>query len=459
MAKKSKETPLEELAEQAKTAIDDGVKAVKKAKQDQAKPLNEAVEETAEETDNEGQSEEEEKPKKGAKKDVEDEIAKKYGKGRLMTASKARSLVKTFVRTGIFSIDYVTGGGYARSWCSRCLGWESTGKSMMAYLVIAAFQRSCKNCGLRLKVDYSFQKGCQCGPKAKPMKAALFDIENAYTLERGESFGVDNDNLAVIQPESSEEGLDISRILLASGKYDIFVLDSVAAFAPSAEVEASIEKAQVATQARLMNKACRVWQGAINRSGLNDEKKPHVILINQYRYKAGLVFGDPKTIPGGIGQNYWSSLDVEFQKVKYHWLDENGKEIPKKKAEGEGPTYAELSFETLKNRACAPHRSGGFRFYFKNCVLPNGEEHFAGEIDELELVFKLGLIHGLIRGGGKKWRFEGLKASSQDELHAAIGANKEKYESLKERLLTVLLAGGEAPEEEPCKTETSSQSG
>ncbi len=159
-------------------------------------------------------------------------------------------------------------------------------------------------------------------------------------------------------------------------------------------------------------------------------------------------------MPGGKGQDYWSSLDIDFERVKYHWLDDKGKEIPKKKADGEGPSYADLSFETKKNRACAPHMTGGFRIYFKDSVLPNGEEHWKGEIDELESLFVLGITHGLIRGGGKKWRFDDLRAPSQADLQAAIGADKEKYESLKEKLLGILLNGPGEDEDDKRASDT-----
>lgn len=361
-------------------------------------------------------------------------IKKKFGAGRVMTAAKAQALVLQYVRTGVLALDAAFGGGIPRGRFSRYVGWESSGKSLDAYLAIAAFQRSCRICGKEL--DYA----CLC-KRPVPMKAILFDIEGAYTVKRGRDLGIDNSRLEVVQPEFAEEGIDISRILLASGEYDLFVLDSIAALTPSIEVETSVGKANMSPHARLMNRAIRLWQSAINKSGLDDDRKPHILMINQWREKIGVFFGDNKTLPGGNGQKYVSSLDVDFQRARYTWLDEDGEEIPKKeKKKTDKAAYVDISFETFKNRCYIPRIGGSFRCYFRDVEFTTGEKHTAGEIDEREQMFELGLNAGIITHEKKVYRYKDVTARVEDDFKLELHQKPETVRSLKDDLLKVLLA-------------------
>lgn len=361
-------------------------------------------------------------------------VNKKFGAGKIMTASSAQALVVQFVRTGVLALDAAFGGGVPRGRFSRFVGWESSGKSLDAYLAIAAFQRSCRRCGKEIN------RACRC-KKPKPMKAILFDIEGAYTLKRGHDLGIDNARLDVIQPEFAEEGIDISRVLLSSGEYDLLVLDSIAALTPSVEVETSIGKANMAPHARLMNRAIRIWQSAINKSGLADDCKPHVMMINQWREKTGLVFGDKKTLPGGNGQKYVSSLDVDFQRARYTWLDADAKVIPKaKKLKTDKASFVDISFETFKNRCYIPKIGGSFRCFFRDVEYSTGEKHTAGEIDEREQLFELGINAGVITQEKRVYRYKDVSARVEDDFKLELLQKPETTRSLKDDLLGVLLS-------------------
>lgn len=361
-------------------------------------------------------------------------IKKKFGAGRVMTAQSAQALELQYVRTGVLALDAAFGGGIPRGRFSRYVGWESSGKSLDAYLAIAAFQRSCRTCGKEI------ERACRC-KKSIPMKAVLFDIEGAYTLKRGRDLGVDNTRLEVVQPEFAEEGIDISRILLASGEYDLLVLDSIAALTPSVEVETSVGKANMSPHARLMNRAIRLWQSAMNKSGLDDDRKPHILMINQWREKIGVMFGDNKTLPGGNGQKYVSSLDVDFQRAKYTWLDKDGEVIPKQKKEKtDKAAFVDISFETFKNRCYIPKIGGSFRCFFRDVEFTTGEKHRAGEIDEREQMFELGLNAGVITHEKKVYRYKDVSARVEDEFKLELLQKPETVRSLKDDLLKVLLA-------------------
>jgi recombination protein RecA len=189
------------------------------------------------------------------------------------------------IPTGSIALDLVLGvGGMPRGRIVEIYGQESSGKTTLAYHIIAEAQK---------------QGGI----------AAFVDAEHAVDPIYARSLGVDIDNLLVSQPDTGEEALEIMDALVRSNAVDVVVLDSVAALVPKAEIEGEMGDSHVGLQARLMSQALR-------KLGANVSKANCVcIFINQIREKIGVMFGNPETTPGGRALKFWSSVRLQVRRA------------------------------------------------------------------------------------------------------------------------------------------------
>src|SRR5881296_3429981 len=179
------------------------------------------------------------------------------------------------IPTGAINLDAAIGiGGIPRGRVTEIFGPESSGKTTLALHVVANAQR---------------QGGA----------AAYIDAEHALDIEYAKKLGVDIDNLLVSQPDTGEQALEITEILVRSGAVDVVVIDSVAALVPKAEIEGEMGDSLPGLQARLMSQALRKLAGAINRS------RTAVVFINQLREKIGVMFGNPETTTGGRALKFY----------------------------------------------------------------------------------------------------------------------------------------------------------
>src|SRR5918997_4142555 len=212
-------------------------------------------------------------------------IEKKFGKGSIMRLGSRPNLVTEVVPTGALALDLALGvGGLPRGRVVEIYGQESSGKTTLAYHVIAEAQR---------------QGGI----------AAFIDAEHAVDPLYAKALGVDIDNLLVSQPDTGEEALEIMDALARSGALDVIVLDSVAALVPKAELEGEMGDSHMGIQARLMSQALRKLGGIVSNANTV------CIFINQIREKIGVMFGNPETTPGGRALKFWSSVRLEVRRV------------------------------------------------------------------------------------------------------------------------------------------------
>jgi len=197
------------------------------------------------------------------------QIEKTCGKGAIMRMGADSPRVRVeVIPTGAINLDAAIGiGGIPRGRVTEIFGPESSGKTTLALHVVANAQR---------------QGGA----------AAYIDAEHALDVEYAKKLGVDIDNLLVSQPDTGEQALEITEILVRSGAVDVVVVDSVAALVPKAEIEGEMGDSLPGLQARLMSQALRKLAGAINRS------RTSVVFINQLREKIGIMFGNPETTSG-----------------------------------------------------------------------------------------------------------------------------------------------------------------
>jgi recombination protein RecA len=214
------------------------------------------------------------------------QIEKTCGKGAIMRMGTDAPRVRVdAISTGAINLDAAIGvGGIPRGRVTEIFGPESSGKTTLALHVVSHAQRA-------------------------GGAAAYIDAEHALDVEYARKLGVDIDNLLVSQPDTGEQALEITEILVRSGAVDVIVVDSVAALVPKAEIEGEMGDSHMGLQARLMSQALRKLAGAINRSRCS------VVFINQLREKIGVMFGNPETTTGGRALKFYASVRLDMRRI------------------------------------------------------------------------------------------------------------------------------------------------
>ena len=212
------------------------------------------------------------------------QIEKQYGKGSVMRLGDRANVDVDAISSGSISIDAALGvGGYPKGRIVEIYGPESSGKTTLALHAIAEVQK-------------------------RGGRAAFIDAENAIDPRYAKALGVNIEELVLSQPDSGEQALEITEMLIKSGAIDLVVIDSVAALVPQAELDGEMSDAHVGLQARLMSKAMRKLAGVMNRSDCT------AIFINQLREKIGVMFGNPETTTGGKALKFYASIRLDVRK-------------------------------------------------------------------------------------------------------------------------------------------------
>ena len=214
------------------------------------------------------------------------QIEKQHGKGSVMRLGEEGRAPIEVIPTGSIALDVALGiGGLPRGRVVEVYGPESSGKTTVALHAVANAQRAG---GI----------------------AAFIDAEHALDPDYAKALGVDTDALLVSQPDTGEQALEITDMLIRSGALDVVVIDSVAALVPRAEIEGEMGDSHVGLQARLMSQALRKITGALSNSGTT------AIFINQLREKIGVMFGSPETTTGGRALKFYSSVRLDVRRIE-----------------------------------------------------------------------------------------------------------------------------------------------
>ena len=279
------------------------------------------------------------------------QIERQFGKGsvmRLGDGGPAKDI--EVVSTGSLGLDLALGvGGLPRGRVVEIFGPESSGKTTLTLQVIAE---------------------CQRGGGT----AAFVDAEHALDPIYAEKLGVDVNNLLVSQPDTGEQALEITDLLVRSGAVDIVVVDSVAALTPKAEIEGEMGDTHVGLQARLMSQALRKLTGNIKRSNTI------VIFINQIRMKIGVMFGNPETTTGGHALKFYASVRLDIRRIG---------SIKK----GEEVIGAETRVKVVKNKVAPPFKMAEFEILYNHGLSREGE------------IIELGVKHGLVAKSGAWYNY------------------------------------------------------
>ena len=214
------------------------------------------------------------------------QIEKQFGKGSVMRMGDNLSMGIESIPTGALALDLALGiGGLPRGRIVEIFGPESSGKSTLAMHCVAEAQRNGGIC-------------------------AYVDAEHAMDPVYAKAIGVNIDDLLISQPDTGEQALEISEMLIRSGALDVLVIDSVAALTPRAEIEGEMGDSHVGLQARLMSQALRKLTATLNKSDTI------AIFINQLREKIGVMYGSPETTPGGRALKFYASVRLDIRRIE-----------------------------------------------------------------------------------------------------------------------------------------------
>ena len=274
------------------------------------------------------------------------QIEKQFGKGSLIRLGDGRAVEDLDpVSTGSMALDVALGiGGLPRGRVIEIYGPEGSGKTTVCLSTVANAQKA-------------------------GGVAAFIDAEHALDPVYARKLGVDIDNLLVSQPDTGEQALEITEMLVRSGAVDMVVVDSVAALVPRAEIEGEMGDAHVGLQARLMSQALRKLTGTIKKTNTL------VMFTNQIRMKIGVMFGNPETTSGGNALKFYSSVRLDIRRIGAI-------------SEGESVTGSRVRVKVVKNKVAPPFRKCEFDILYGEGISREGD------------LIDLGVEHEVIRKSG-----------------------------------------------------------
>ena len=313
------------------------------------------------------------------------EIKKALGEDAIMWGNETVSVDVDAISSGSLLVDKALGiGGYPRGRIIEIYGPESSGKTTLALHAIAEVQKT-------------------------GGKAAFIDVENAIDPVYAKNLGVNIDDLLLSQPDSGEQALEITSMLVRSGAIDLIIVDSVAALVPQAELDGTMSDNSIGLQARLMSKALRNLAREMNKN------KCTVIFINQLREKIGIMFGNPETTTGGRSLRFYASVRIEIRKGE---AIKQGTEIIGNKT----------NVKIAKNKVAPP---------FKTAQI---EIRYGEGISRLAEIIDLGVEYDLLEKSGTWFSYKGEKiGQGKENARIYLKEHPEVAEELENQIREILV--------------------
>jgi recombination protein RecA len=322
------------------------------------------------------------------------QIEKQFGKGSVMRLGDASAAYDVeAISTGSLGLDIALGvGGLPRGRVVEIYGPESSGKTTLTLQVVAEVQRAGGT-------------------------AAFVDAEHALDPAYAQKLGVNVQDLLVSQPDTGEQALEITDMLVRSGAVDVIVVDSVAALTPKAEIEGEMGELQVGLHARLMSQALRKLTGNIKRSNTI------VIFINQIRMKIGVMFGNPETTTGGNALKFNASVRLDIRRIG---AIKNGEEV----------VGNQTRVKVVKNKVAPPFREAEFEIMYGSGISHEGE------------IIEIGSAHGIIEKAGAWYSYNGERiGQGKDNTRTYLQQHKDIAAQIEEKIRAKLLPPAKRVEE------------
>jgi recombination protein RecA len=316
------------------------------------------------------------------------QIEKQFGSGAIMRMDGSPDTQIPTISTGSLGLDIALGvGGLPRGRVVEIYGPESSGKTTLTLQVIAEAQKLGGT-------------------------AAFVDAEHALDPGYAEKLGVDVDELLVSQPDTGEQALEITDMLVRSGAVDIVVVDSVAALTPKAEIEGDMGDSHMGLQARLMSQALRKLTANIQRSNTM------VIFINQIRMKIGVMFGSPETTTGGNALKFYSSVRLDIRRIG---AIKKGDEV----------IGNETRVKVVKNKVAPPFKKVEFDLLYGEGISREGE------------IIDLGVREGIVDKAGAWYSYNGDRiGQGKDNVRNFLKENPEVSADIEKQIRAKLLPIG-----------------
>ncbi|MGD2021373.1 MAG: recombinase RecA, partial [Thiohalocapsa sp.] len=305
------------------------------------------------------------------------QIEKQFGKGSVMRMGDAGAIPNIeAVSTGSLGLDVALGiGGLPRGRVIEIYGPESSGKTTLSLHAVAEAQKAGGT-------------------------AAFVDAEHALDPVYAEKLGVNMDELLVSQPDTGEQALEITDMLVRSGAVDLVVVDSVAALTPKAEIEGEMGDSHVGLQARLMSQALRKLTANIKRSNAI------VIFINQIRMKIGVMFGSPETTTGGNALKFYASVRLDIRRTG---AIKKGDEV----------IGNETKVKVVKNKVAPPFKQVMFDILYGEGVSRHGE------------IIDIGVQQGIIEKSGAWYSYDGNRiGQGKDNVRGFLKENPDMADAI-----------------------------
>ena len=322
------------------------------------------------------------------------QIDRQFGKGSVMRLGDDSRPPVQVIPTGSLALDVALGiGGLPRGRVVEIYGPESSGKTTVALHAVANAQKAGGN-------------------------AAFIDAEHALDPVYARALGVDTDNLLVSQPDTGEQALEITDMLIRSGGIDIIVIDSVAALVPKAEIEGEMGDSHVGLQARLMSQALRKITGALSATGTT------AIFINQLREKIGVFFGSPETTTGGKALKFYASVRIDVRRIETM-------------KDGGNPVGNRTRAKIVKNKMAPPFKQAEFDILYGKGISREGS------------LIDMGVDHGIIRKSGSWFTYgDDQLGQGKENVRQFLIDNPELADEIEGKILQK-LGIGVAKEETP----------
>ena len=313
------------------------------------------------------------------------QIDRQFGKGSVMRMGDAGAIRMDSISTGSLGLDVALGiGGLPKGRVIEIYGPESSGKTTLTLQVIAEAQKAGGT-------------------------AAFIDAEHALDPQYAEKLGVNIDNLLVSQPDTGEQALEITDMLVRSGAVDVLVIDSVAALTPKAEIDGEMGDSHMGLQARLMSQALRKLTGIIKRSNTM------VIFINQIRMKIGVMFGSPETTTGGNALKFYASVRLDIRRIG---AIKKGDEI----------LGNETRVKVVKNKVAPPFKQTEFDILYGEGISYEGE------------LIGIGVKEGIVDKAGAWYAYNGEKiGQGKDKARNYLKEHPEIATDIDTKLRAILL--------------------